>query len=60
MKRGELRQFLWSAPADVRGKIFLVIGARQTQAAFLMDGRLYKGWNLDFVERNSKVINEAG
>ena len=41
------------------GKIFLVIGARQTLADFLMDGNLYKEWNLNFVESNSKVINEA-
>ena len=60
MKRGELRQFLWSAPADVRGKIFLVIGARQTLADFLMDGRLYKNWDINFVESNSKVIDETG
>ena len=59
MKRGELRQFLWSAPADVRGKIFLVIGARQTLADFLMDGRLYKNWDINFVESNSKVIDET-
>jgi hypothetical protein len=60
VKRGELRQFLWSAPADVRGKIFLVIGARQTLTDFLMDGRLYKKWHINFVERNSKVIDETG
>ena len=60
MKRGELRQFFWSAPPPLRGQIFLVIGARQTLADFLMDGRLYKEWNLDFIKCNSKVINEAG
>jgi hypothetical protein len=60
MKQGELRQFFWSAPPTVRGQIFLVIGARQTLADFLMDGNLYKGWNLDFVESNSKVIDETG
>ena len=60
MKPGELRQFLWSAPADLRGKIFLVIDARQTLADFLMDGSLYKGWNLDFIKSNSKVIDETG
>ena len=60
MKPGELRQFFWSAPAAVAGKTFLVIGARQTLADFLMDGNLYKGWNLDFVESNSKVIDETG
>ena len=59
MKTGELRQFFWSAPASVAGQIFLVIGARQTLADFLMDGRLYKEWNLDFVKCNSKVIDEA-
>jgi hypothetical protein len=40
-------------------KIFLVIGARQTLADFLMDGRLYKKWDINFVERNSKVIDET-
>ena len=60
MKPGELRQFLWSAPPTVRGKIFLVIGARQTLADFLMDSRLYKNWDINFVESNSKVIDEAG
>ena len=60
MKAGELRQFLWSAPAPVRGKTFLVIGARQTRADILMDGKLYKNWDINFVERNSKVIDEAG
>ena len=59
MKSGELRQFFWSAPPTVRGQIFLVIGARQTLADFLMGGRLYKEWNLDFVESNSKVISET-
>ena len=59
MRRGDLRQFLWIAPTPVAGKIFLVIGARQTLADFLMDGNLYKEWNLSFVESNSKVINEA-
>ena len=59
MKRGELRQFLWSAPADVRGKIFLVIGARQTLADFLMVGRLYKKWDINFIKSNSKVIDES-
>ena len=59
MKRGELRQFLWSAPADVRGKIFLVIGARQTLADFLMDGKVCKNWNINFIESNSKVIDES-
>jgi hypothetical protein len=59
MQPGELRQFLWSAPAVVAGKIFLVIGARQTLADFLMDGYLYKEWDLNFVESNSKVIDEA-
>jgi len=60
MKRGELRQFLWSAPPTVRGQIFLVIGARQTLADFLMDGNLYKNWDINFVELNSKVIDETG
>jgi len=60
MKRGELRQFFWSAPAPVRGQIFLVTGARQTLADFLMDGRLYKNWDINFVESNSKVIDETG
>ncbi len=60
MKRGELRQFFWSAPPTVRGQIFLVINARQTLADFLMDGRLYKEWNLDFIKSNSKVIDETG
>ena len=60
MKRGELRQFFWSAPPTVRGQIFLVIGARQTLADFLMGGNLYKGWNLDFIKSNSKVIDETG
>ncbi len=59
MKQGELRQFFWSAPPTVRGKIFLVIGARQTLADFMMDGSLYKGWNLDFIKSNSKVIDET-
>lgn len=58
MKRGELRQFFWSAPPTVRGKTFLVIDARQTLADFMMDGRLYKEWNLDFIKCNSKVIDE--
>jgi hypothetical protein len=43
----------------VRGQIFLVIGARQTLADFLMDGNLYKNWDINFVELNSKVIDEA-
>ena len=60
MKAGELRQFLWSAPAPVTGKIFVVIGARQTLADFLMDGKFYKNWDINFVERNSKVIDETG
>jgi|688.fasta_scaffold858823_2 hypothetical protein len=60
MKRGELRQFLWSAPPTVRGQIFLVIDARQTLADFLMDGNLYKNWDINFVELNSKVIDETG
>ncbi len=59
MKQGELRQFLWSGPPHVRGQIFLVISSRQTLADFLMDGRLYKGWNLDFIKSNSKVIDET-
>jgi hypothetical protein len=59
MKSGELRQFLRSAPPTVRGQIFLVIGARQTLADFLMDGNLYKNWDINFVELNSKVIDEA-
>ncbi len=60
MKRGELRQFLWSAPAPVRGQIFLVIGALQTRTDFLMDGKLYKNWDINFVESNSKAIDETG
>ena len=60
MKSGELRQFFWSAPPTVRGQIFLVIDARQTLADFLMGGNLYKGWNLDFIKCNSKVIDETG
>ena len=60
MKQGELRQFFWSAPASVRGQIFLVISSRQTLADFMMDGRLYKEWNLDFIKCNSKVIDETG
>jgi hypothetical protein len=60
MKPGELRQFLWSAPPTVRGQIFLVISSRQTLADFLMDGRLYKNWDINFVESNSKVIDETG
>ncbi len=60
MKAGELRQFFWSAPASVAGQIFLVISSRQTLADFLMDGRLYKEWNLDFIKSNSKVIDETG
>ena len=60
MKPGELRQFFWSAPASVAGQIFLVIGARQTLADFLMDGNLYKNWDINFVELNSKVIDETG
>jgi len=59
MKSSELRQFFWSAPPTVRGKTFLVIDARQTLADFLMDGRLYKNWDINFVESNSKVIDEA-
>jgi hypothetical protein len=59
MKAGELRQFLWSAPFPTTGKIFLVISSRQTRADFLMDGNLYKNWDLFFIERNSKVIDEA-
>ena len=60
MKAGELRQFFWSAPPTVRGQIFLVISSRQTLADFMMDGRLYKEWNLDFIKSNSKVIDETG
>lgn len=60
MKSGELRQFFWSAPPTVRGQIFLVISSRQTLADFMMDGRLYKEWNLDFIKSNSKVIDETG
>jgi hypothetical protein len=60
MKRGELRQFLWSAPAPLTGKIFLVISSRQTLADFLMDGKVCKNWNINFIESNSKVIDEAG
>jgi hypothetical protein len=60
VRPGELRQFLWSAPPTVRGKTFLVIGSRQTLADFLMDGRLYKNWNIDFIKCNSKVIDETG
>jgi hypothetical protein len=59
MKPGDLRQFFWSAPPTVRGQIFLVTGARQTLADFLMDGRLYKNWDINFVESNSKVIDES-
>ena len=59
MKQGELRQFLWNAPEIVRGQTFLVIGARQTLADFLMGGRLYKNWDFRFVECNSKVIDET-
>ena len=59
MKAGELRQFLWSAQAPLAGKIFLVISSRQTLADFLMGGNLYKGWNLDFIKSNSKVIDET-
>ena len=59
MKTGELRQFFWSAPASVAGQIFLVISSRQTLADFLMGGRLYKNWDINFVESNSKVIDEA-
>jgi hypothetical protein len=58
MKAGELRQFLWIAPSTVRGQIFLVISARQTLADFLMDGNLYKNWDINFVESNSKAIDE--
>ena len=60
MKPGELRQFLWSVPPTVRGQIFLVISSRQTLADFLMDGRLYKNWDINFIKSNSKVIDEAG
>jgi len=60
MKQGELRQFFWSAPPTVRGQIFLVTGARQTLADFLMGGNLYKNWDINFVESNSNVIDEAG
>ena len=59
MKPGELRQFLWTAPAGVAGEIFVVISARQTLADFLMDGNLYKNWDINFVERHSKVIDES-
>ena len=60
MKPGDLRQFLWSVPTPLTGKTFLVINVRQTLADFLMDGNLYKNWDINFVELNSKVIDETG
>lgn len=64
MKNGELRQFFlsaksWSGP-EVAGKVFLVVSARQTSADVLMDGILYKGWSIDYLNSNSKVIDETG
>jgi hypothetical protein len=41
------------------GKIFLVISSRQTLADFLMDGKVCKNWNINFIESNSKVIDES-
>jgi len=63
MKNGELRQFFLSAKAgthpsvaDIAGKIFLVVSARQSEADFLMDGILYQRWNIYFLNSNSEVI----
>ncbi len=60
MKRGELRQFLWSAPVPLTGKIFLVISSRQTLADFLMDGKLCKNWNIFFIRSHSRPVDEKG
>lgn len=63
MKNGELRQFFLSAKSrlgpEFAGKVFLVVNARQTAADFLMDGILHKGWSIDFLASNSKVIDET-
>ena len=56
MKAGEFRQFLWSAPTPLTGKIFLVISSRRTLADFLMDGKVCKNWNIFFIKGNSRVI----
>lgn len=61
MKNGELRQFFLSAKSWYgAGKVFLIVSARQTSADFLMDGILYKGWSIDYLNSNSKVIDETG
>lgn len=63
MKNGELRQFFLSAHAgnhNVSGKVFLIVSARQTAADFLMDGILYKGWSIHFLNSNSGVIDGQG
>jgi hypothetical protein len=60
MKRGELRQFLWSAPVPLTGKTFLVIDARQTLTDFLMDGKLCKNWNIFFIRSHSRSVDETG
>lgn len=59
MKSGELRQFLWTAPAGVAGEIFVVISARQTLADFLMDGKVCKNWNIFFIRSHSRPVDEA-
>ena len=71
MKKGELRRFSDELITETHGKrvqdrTFMILDVYPLKdrdgelvVNFLIDGRVEQGWGIDWVARNSEVLNET-